>query len=49
LTTDHMLINIVIVFLCALFNDALSSSDYTMSNGRMTNELDVLWKEAVMA
>jgi hypothetical protein len=31
------------------FNDTVSSSDYVASNGRMINELERIWKEAVVA
>jgi hypothetical protein len=37
------------LFICGLFNDIVSSSDYIMSNDRaiMNNEWDRIWKEAV--
>jgi hypothetical protein len=39
------------LFICSLFNDAFSISDYTASNERMivNNELERMWKEAVVA
>jgi hypothetical protein len=41
------------LFIYSLFNDAFSVSDYTVSNERMrmivNNELERMWKEAVMA
>jgi hypothetical protein len=36
------------MFICGLFNDAFSSSDYIASNGRMINELQRIWKEAIV-
>jgi hypothetical protein len=40
-----------ILFIYNLFNDAFSSTDYILSNERMTvnNELERMWKEAVVA
>jgi hypothetical protein len=40
-----------IYFINGLFNDAAVNSDYTVLNGRtiMTNEIEIMWKEAVMA
>jgi hypothetical protein len=37
-------------FICGLFNDAFSISDYASSNERMivNNELEMMWKEAVV-
>jgi hypothetical protein len=35
-------------FIYSLFNNAVSSSGYIMSNDRMNNELEMMWKEAVM-
>jgi hypothetical protein len=32
-------------FVCCLFNDAVSISDYIASNGRMNNELERIRKE----
>jgi hypothetical protein len=32
-----------------LFNDAVSSLHYIKSNARMINELEIMWKEAVVA
>jgi hypothetical protein len=39
------------LFIYSLFNDAFSSSDYVTSNERIivNNELERMWKEAVMA
>jgi hypothetical protein len=39
------------LFIYSLFNDTFSSSDYTASNERIivNNELESLWKKAVMA
>jgi hypothetical protein len=33
----------------SLFNDDVSSLNYTLLNGRMINELERTWKHAVMA
>jgi hypothetical protein len=33
---------------CALFNDAVSRSDCIASGDRMNNELERMWKEAVV-
>jgi hypothetical protein len=35
--------------ICDLFNDAVSNPDFIVSNGRMINELERIWKEAVVA
>jgi hypothetical protein len=32
-----------------LFNDDVSTSDHIASDDRMINELEIIWKEAVMA
>jgi hypothetical protein len=37
------------LFVCGLFNDAVSSSDYVASNDRMINELEWIWKDAIVA
>jgi hypothetical protein len=37
-----------ILFICFLFNDAVNSSDYIVSDDRMINELERMWKEAVV-
>jgi hypothetical protein len=39
-----------IVFVCSLFNDAVSNSYYTASNSRMkvNNELERMWKETAV-
>jgi hypothetical protein len=39
----------VYLFICGLFNDAVSSSDYKTSNDRMINEKKRTRKEAVAA
>jgi hypothetical protein len=36
---------IVLLFICDIFNDAVSSSDYTASNYGMITELKRIWKE----
>jgi hypothetical protein len=36
-------------FICGLFNDAVSSSDYIAPDDRMINELEMIWKEMVVA
>jgi hypothetical protein len=37
-------------FICGLFNNAVSSSDYTSSGDKMiNNELERTWKEMVVA
>jgi hypothetical protein len=36
-----------VVFICSLFNDAVSGSDYIASNN--DNELETIWKEAAVA
>jgi hypothetical protein len=38
----------IYLFVCGLFNNAVSSSDYIASNNMMVNELERIWKEAVM-
>jgi hypothetical protein len=38
----------IYLFICGLFNDAVSNSDYIVSDDRVVNELDRIWKEAVM-
>jgi hypothetical protein len=40
-----------VLFICSLFNKALSNSRYTASNQRMIGnyELEKLWKETVVA
>jgi hypothetical protein len=38
-----------ILFICSLFNDVASSSDYIVLNGMMINELEMIWKEANVA
>jgi len=37
--------------ICSLFNNAISNSDYTVWNGQTlaNNEMEVMWKEVVMA
>jgi hypothetical protein len=40
------LINVYFVYF--LINDAVSLSDYVVSSGRMINELEMIWKEAVV-
>jgi len=37
--------------ICCLFNNAISNSGYTVCNGQtlVNNEMEVMWKEAVMA
>jgi hypothetical protein len=35
-------------FIYSLFNNAVNSSGYILSNDRMNNELEMMWKEAVM-
>jgi hypothetical protein len=37
------------LFVSCLFNEAASSSDYIVLNDRMINELENMWKEAVVA
>jgi hypothetical protein len=37
------------LFICSLFNDAISSSDYIASDDRMKHELQRIWNEAVVA
>jgi hypothetical protein len=32
-----------------LFNDAICSLDFITSNGKMTNKLEQIWKETVIA
>jgi hypothetical protein len=39
----------IYLLIYGLFNDAISNSGYIVSNGRMTDELDGIWKEAVVA
>jgi hypothetical protein len=36
-------------FICGLFNDAVSSSDCIASNDTIINELERMWKEAVVS
>jgi hypothetical protein len=36
-------------FICGLFNDAVSSLDCIALNDTVINELERMWKEAVMA
>jgi hypothetical protein len=36
------------LFIHGLFNDSVSTSGYTASNERMNNELERIWKEAVI-
>jgi hypothetical protein len=39
----------MILFLCGLFYDAVSTSDYIQSNNQVVNnELERRWKEAAM-
>jgi hypothetical protein len=40
---------VVCLFICVLSKDALSNSDYIVSNGKMNDELERMWKEAVTA
>jgi hypothetical protein len=42
---------VICLFICSLFNDTFSSSDYIVSNERtiLNNELERMWKEAVVA
>lgn len=50
--TQHYLkeiLSMLTVFVCGLFNNSISSSDYTVSNGSMINELERIWKDVVMA
>jgi hypothetical protein len=47
-TTIIVFILFIYLFIHVLFNDAVSSSDYTASNDRMINKLEMIWKEAVM-
>jgi hypothetical protein len=44
-------VHVYIFFICSLFNDAFSISDFTASNERLivSNELGRMWKEAVVA
>jgi hypothetical protein len=39
----------ICLFICDLFNNCVSSSDYIASNNRTINELEGMWKEAVVA
>jgi hypothetical protein len=39
----------LVLFICGIFNDAVSSSDYIASIDRKINELEMIWKEAVVA
>jgi hypothetical protein len=36
-----------VLLICALFNDAVSSSDYIALGGRINNESERIWKETV--
>jgi hypothetical protein len=40
-----------LIFICGLFNDAVSISNYMTSNDRiiMINEFEKIWREAVVA
>jgi hypothetical protein len=33
---------------CGLFNDAVGSSDYIVSNDRMNSDLERTWKDAIV-
>jgi hypothetical protein len=37
-----------IVFICGLLNDAVGNSDFIASEERVVNELEKIWKEAVV-
>jgi hypothetical protein len=39
---------VFVLFICGSFNGAVSSSDYTASNDRVIDELERVWKEAVV-
>jgi hypothetical protein len=47
----HLLHKMKAFFICSLFKNAFSISDYVASYKRMivNNELEMMWKEAVMA
>jgi hypothetical protein len=40
--------NTSFIFICDLFSDVVSSSDHVASNGRVINELERIWKKAVV-
>jgi hypothetical protein len=42
------LLRIFAYFIYASFSDIVSNSHYIVSNGRMSNELERIWKEAVV-
>jgi hypothetical protein len=37
-----------VYFICDLFDGAVNISEYTLSNDRMTNEFEKIWKEVAM-
>jgi hypothetical protein len=46
---DNLPERLVFYFIYDLFNDTLSNSDYMVLSGRMSNRLERMWKEVVMA
>jgi hypothetical protein len=48
LGTDLKMHCLFLFVIYSLFNNAVSSSGYILSNDRMNNELERMWKEAVM-
>jgi hypothetical protein len=39
----------IVIYLCGSFNDVDGSSNYVASDGRMNNEMERIWKEALVA
>jgi hypothetical protein len=48
LLVKFMSVDANVMFLCGLFNDAVSSPDYVTLDDGMNNEWERLWKETVM-
>jgi hypothetical protein len=43
-----MCMQIFFIYLCGLFNDTFQYQDCTVSGGTMPDELEMIWKEAIM-
>jgi hypothetical protein len=45
---DHILSSYMYLFICGLFNGAVSISEYVASNDRVINELEKVWRKAAV-